>query len=532
MQVAVAEEKMAAAEGLKLSFGLRNSEGKYLTAETFGFRLNSTSSVMKKKQIFEFEAAEGPDGEVWGYFRTHLDHYLTTDRTGKFGGDASSKGVAELFKVRTFEDGRWALISKLGETKPGAQEYYAGGSGESLSCFVKVHPDPKVAVPADRLWTVQIAMHPQICIRSVNRKRYVHLNKEADTLTCDEMIPWGDDALITLVFFEADGKYALQASDGRFLAAAGGLKAEAGPDTKFILEIRGNCFAFQGPTGSYLSAGFDARGTVKVTKEKKPVSKDELFEFEDSHPQIKMTDWIGRKVSCAIGVEVCQQMKEHEAARDTEQFQMEAHPANPGLWAFRTCKDLFWTMADDGTIQCNYNKAAGPLRNTEYFTIDWLGNKIALKAANGKYVTSRGSGALIAAGVSNAQPSADGTKPGVISQYVFEIINRPQLVLRGEHGFVGLLPSGVLECNRSTPEVFNMHVTKGFCEISASNGKYFKVGATGITATGSSPEPYTIEFVSGSRVLIRFGDFLFEGSGNGALTATGRAVGKSTLWEY
>ena len=39
-------------ESLELSFGLKNNAGSYLTAEPFGFRMNWSSKVLKKKQTF------------------------------------------------------------------------------------------------------------------------------------------------------------------------------------------------------------------------------------------------------------------------------------------------------------------------------------------------------------------------------------------------------------------------------------------------------------------------------------------------
>lgn len=64
------------------------------------------------------------------------------------------------------------------------------------------------APPADRLWIVQLAMHPQVCMRNVNKNRYVHLADDGKSLETNEVIPWGADAMITLQFFP-EGRYGL-----------------------------------------------------------------------------------------------------------------------------------------------------------------------------------------------------------------------------------------------------------------------------------------------------------------------------------
>jgi len=423
---------------------LRNHTGKYLTSETFGFRINCNGTSLKKKQIFFLEQQE--DGKV--FIRTHLDRYLTADAAGKFGGDAEQKGKNEMFEIEAQPDGKWALKSAYG--------YYTGGAGESLDAYTKV-------LAEDRLWTVQLAMHPQVAIRNVNRKRYVHL--AGNVLNAEEDVPWGDDAMVTVRFFD-EGKYALEASNGCFLSDNGELKSEATADCRYIIEFWGGQIALKG-------------SNVKT------------------------------------GVEVS---ASQDVVTDTEFFQMEINKQTK-QWSFKTCKSLYWTMGDDGTISNNHSGERGP---AQYFAVEWLGPKLAIKAANGKYVQTKKNGGLAATSASANEEST----------YTFEIINRPKLVLRGEHGFVGMLPSGLLECNKSIPEVFTLDVTKGVCRISGGNGKYWKVGPNGVTCTGSEPDLFHVQLLDHSRVLIMHGDKCLQGAQNGGFTCTGTKPDASTLWEY
>ena len=87
----------------------------------------------------------------------------------------------------------------------------------------------------------------RVCIRNVNRKTYVHLSE--GVLNTDEVIPWGEDATITLVFFP-EGKYGLQASNGKFLSGTkGALVDNASDDCKFIIEFFSAQIAFKASNG-------------------------------------------------------------------------------------------------------------------------------------------------------------------------------------------------------------------------------------------------------------------------------------------
>jgi hypothetical protein len=51
--------EMSGFADLTWTFGLRNHLGLYLSAETFGFRVNCSGKLMRKKQIFVLEQVGG-----------------------------------------------------------------------------------------------------------------------------------------------------------------------------------------------------------------------------------------------------------------------------------------------------------------------------------------------------------------------------------------------------------------------------------------------------------------------------------------
>lgn len=253
-------------KALKLQFGLINQENRYLTAEAFGFKVNASATSMKKKQIWTLEQDE-QDGQAV-YLRSHLGRYLASDKDGKVTCGAGEPDAGCRFLIVAQSDGRWAL-----QSEPYLR--YFGGSEDYLSCFAQT-------IGETELWSVHLALHPQANLLSVSRKRYAHLSAREDEISVDSNIPWGVDSLVTLVYL--DGKYCLKTCDSRFLCQDGKLQRENGPGTAYTLELKSGKLAFKGSEGKYLTPT-GPTGTLRSGRCSKP-GKDELFDLEESHPQV------------------------------------------------------------------------------------------------------------------------------------------------------------------------------------------------------------------------------------------------------
>lgn len=244
-------------------------------------QVNASAPSLKKKQIWTLEQ-DAQDGQIV-YLRSHLGRYLASDKDGKVTCEADGHNSDCRFLIVAQSDGRWALQSEQ-------HLRFFGGSRDYLSCFAQIVTDAE-------LWAVHLALHPQANLLSVARKRYAHLSMEDGEIAVDLNIPWGVAALLTLTYL--DGKYCLKTCDSRFLGNDGKLLSQSGRATAYTLELKCGKLAFKDCEGKYLSP-MGPTGTLRSGRCSKP-GKDELFDLEESHPQVVLTAANGRYVSIRQG---------------------------------------------------------------------------------------------------------------------------------------------------------------------------------------------------------------------------------------
>jgi hypothetical protein len=135
------------------TLGLINNEGKYLTAENFGFKINATGNTLRKKQKWSIEQDANDQDCI--YLKSPLGCYLSTDKYGKLYCEKTTPNFDSMFIVETNGQGKWSFRSQQ-------YGYYFGGTADRLHCFSKTQ----------EWWTVHLAIHPQVLQKLIQLFRF------------------------------------------------------------------------------------------------------------------------------------------------------------------------------------------------------------------------------------------------------------------------------------------------------------------------------------------------------------------------
>ncbi|XP_059764071.1 fascin-2 isoform X1 [Balaenoptera ricei] len=512
---------------LKIQFGLVNDTDRYLTAESFGFKVNASAPSLKRKQMWVLEPDPG-QGTAVLFRSSHLGRYLSAEEDGRVACEAERPGRDCRFLVLPQPDGRWVL-----QSEPHGR--FFGGTEDQLSCFA-------TAITPAELWTVHLAIHPQAHLLSVSRRRYAHLCPQEDEIAADSNTPWGVDALVTLIF--QNRQYCLKSCDSRYLRSDGRLVWEPEARARYTLEFKAGKLAFKDCDGRYL-APVGPAGTLRAGRNTRP-GKDELFDLEESHPQVVLVAANHRYVSVRQGVNVSANQDEE---LDHETFLMQIDQETKKC-TFYSSTGGYWTLVTHGGIQATATQVSA---NT-MFEMEWRGRRVALKASNGRYVCMKKNGQLAAISdfvgehfphslgrlgrgplPGNTASSETLSPQGLDEEFILKLINRPILVLRGLDGFVcHRRGSNQLDTNRSVYDVFHLSFSDGAYQIRGRGGGFWHTGSHGsVCSDGERAEDFLFEFRERGRLAIRArsGKYL-RGGASGLLRADADAPAGIALWEY
>jgi len=244
-----------------------------------------------------------------------------------------------------------------------------------------------------------------------------------------------------------------------------------------------------------------------------------LFTLEDSKIQVQLEASNSKKLSIKQGLDVKANQWE---AEDTETFQLEYCEKIGSISSVAI-------LAKNGKYLSASSKsltATGfAIEKETKFNMEWHpGNKVAFKSNhNNKYVSTTSGGALA--------PTSQGNDS--TTMFRFDLVNRPFLVLRCEHGYIGIPTAGSrVLCNKGVCDVLRLVSTGEHYKVTTSNGTGWRIDANGnLIADSKEGDKFIMEFRQGNSVIIRAnnGKYL-KGDHNGSVTATASSA-NCTQWE-
>ena len=207
---------------------------------------------------------------------------------------------------------------------------------------------------------------------------------------------------------------------------------------------------------------------------------------------------------------------------DTEIFQIGYHRDMKDKTTFLSKSNKYWT-ADEKSITIKETNVSPSC----VFELEWHENKVALKASNGKYVTSTTGGRLAPTSSNTSDPAA---------LFTLTLVNRPLLLLRGQYGYIGeVQQTNKVQCNRGLPNIVQLlHEFDGKYRLKSVSGKFWQIDSDGFVVFEDSDEEYFyLELNGKNSLVVRTGDGrLLSGDKNGTIMAKAESVNKNNTWEY
>jgi Fascin domain len=101
------------------------------------------------------------------------------------------------------------------------------------------------ANPDSDFWTVHLTTHPICTLRSIGRKRFARVR--GDEIQCDQDVPWGQEALLSLEFTQQ--RYYIKTYSGLYLNRHGKLVPDATADSAYTVIFHAGQAAFRDCSG-------------------------------------------------------------------------------------------------------------------------------------------------------------------------------------------------------------------------------------------------------------------------------------------
>uniref|UniRef100_A0A4W3J1S2 Fascin-like domain-containing protein n=1 Tax=Callorhinchus milii TaxID=7868 RepID=A0A4W3J1S2_CALMI len=316
------------------------------------------------------------------------------------------------------------------------------------------------------MWTPHLAIHPHVVLYHLETKCYTRLLPAQHQLCTDSPLPHSNEFNFILHFEK--GKYHLQTSDLRYLSLDDQLLSKRSKMTAFSLHLRpGNMVSFHAAHQRVL---YPHGRTGILTVGSNPPDLFQYFALKKSKPWVSMKTASKNYLSVNYGEKVG--------------------------WYFPFLESCSFSPPHIVSVLG---------LGVTYFGMEWNQGKLALQAANGLYLQVRPIGQVIAS---------------VEQEFTVRLVNRPFLILRGRHGYIGHCIGRLA----SQTETFSP----------GKNGKFWSMGENyNFYVSGENPLDFCVEIRGDNllSVLAPNGNYL-QSDQSGILSATDSTLSPDSLWEF
>jgi len=464
----------------------------FFTVETFGDQLNASGTSLRSKQVFTLLT----NGTQFA-LKTHKGKFLTADHK-EVKATGAGPGANEWFNFN------W----NNGVT------YFQTADGKYLSASADGVISLAASVGANEEFEVHINYHPQICLQT--QKRY--LSVEKDQVVNSLFTQFGKETLLTLEGTGERGRYAIRGCNGKYFTVDGNGNVTAtattkGPAESFVFEFHQAQLAVKSiGSGKYLTPQGNGIKAIRPN-----VTPKEVFVLEDSDAQVTLKACINGKWLAFQGTNL---ISNKTTIEKDNIFMLQFNDAKK-KWMFRTSSEFYIRVDGTGCVTVE-GKVAD---DNSLFDIEYVGDgKIALKAANGKYLSAAKLGGI----------DCKAGEVGDQNKFLIYFFNRPQIVfLADQRSFVGIDKNGKVMSNRALPEAFTLEFNEGKYSIKSNDGKYLKTGADQSKLELSpTPEMFEIEFYLNKLSLKNSSGKYVKSENQGWLVATVAKPGETELFEF
>uniref|UniRef100_A0A4W3J1T6 Fascin-like domain-containing protein n=1 Tax=Callorhinchus milii TaxID=7868 RepID=A0A4W3J1T6_CALMI len=396
---------------------------------------------------------------------------LTTDDMGqvKCGVTCSN---ANIFFLETQCNGTWVFRSlKFGT--------YLEMLENEVTCLMKTPTKCS-------MWTPHLAIHPHVVLYHLETKCYTRLLPAQHQLCTDSPLPHSNEFNFILHFEK--GKYHLQTSDLRYLSLDDQLLSKRSKMTAFSLHLRpGNMVSFHAAHQRVL---YPHGRTGILTVGSNPPDLFQYFALKKSKPWVSMKTASKNYLSVNYGEKVGWYFPFLESCSFSP----------PHIVSVLGLRGQSAVLADGKDVE-----------GVTYFGMEWNQGKLALQAANGLYLQVRPIGQVIAS---------------VEQEFTVRLVNRPFLILRGRHGYIG--------SSYRSDKLKTSYVTLFSEGVTIPNGKFWSMGENyNFYVSGENPLDFCVEIRGDNllSVLAPNGNYL-QSDQSGILSATDSTLSPDSLWEF